>query len=396
MDKKVKIYVGLLLLLTLALIAVEYSKPKPINWFSSYVRKHKIPYGTYVLYQQLPTLFPDVKIENVPVSPYVFLQDETKKGTYIFIDNAINFDKEAFKKLLAFAERGNTVFVSTHGANVDTLKLKTAPLLSLKIKEKPYFKIVNPTFKNTKFKFDRAFSNTVFTKIDTLKTTVLGVTGYLDDQDEVTEKGINYIAYKHGKGNIYFHTFPEAFTNYNILKDKNYKHTEAILSYLNPKGTIYWDSFYKTGKSRIASPMHYVLTNKSLKWAYYITLISVLFFIIFEGKRKQRAIKVIKPLKNQTLAFTRTIANMYFEKRENKSIAQHQIDFLLQYIRTELHILTDHINTDFYKQVAEKSGKPLDTVTELFNFIKVIQQQETIIEKDLIKLNKLIEYFKNK
>ena len=345
MDKKTKIYIGLFLLLILAIVYYEYSKPKPINWYPSYAKKHKIPYGTYVLRNELSTLFPSTEIEDVKIPPYVFLGDSTKQGTYVFIDHAVNFGDAEFMRMLKFVERGNDIFMSTHGAIIDTLNLETQSLITSNLDEKVFFKMVNKNFPSTEYSFDRDFRNQVFTEIDTLRTTVLGKTGYIDKNGERTEEGINFIKYNFGEGNFYFYTFPEAFTNYYLLKENNNQHTAAVLSYLDADKTIYWDEYYKTGKSKITSPMHFLLSNPSLKWSYYLVLIGVLFFVVFEGKRKQRYIPIITPLKNQTLAFTRTIANMYYEKSEHKNIAEHKISYLIvfQCPLSNFHFVMQHI-----------------------------------------------------
>ncbi len=96
--------------------------------------------------------------------------------------------------------------------------------------------------------------------------------------------------------------------------------------------------------------MYIFLNRKELKWAYYIALIGCLLYILFEGKRKQRAIAVITPLKNQTLSFVRTIANMYYEKGESTEIAQHKIDYFLEYIRTRFYLQTIKRKEEFLSQ----------------------------------------------
>ena len=49
-------WLGGLLLLFAAYVALEYNRPKPIDWTPTLVNKDRIPYGTYVLYDQLPRL----------------------------------------------------------------------------------------------------------------------------------------------------------------------------------------------------------------------------------------------------------------------------------------------------------------------------------------------------
>lgn len=394
MDKQVKIYIGVFLVLILGYIYLESTKKQPINWFPSYVATHKIPYGTFVLREEITHLFPSVAVRNIKIPPYTYLEDTTRVGTYFFADEAMNFGNAEFLRLLKFVERGNDVFISTHGMNIDTLNFETERLVSGNFEEKVFFKFKNNAFKGKEYSFDRPFTNQVFTKIDTLNTTVLGITGYVNSNNERTEEGINFVKYTYGNGSFYFHTFPEVFTNYSILKSPNQQHAANILSYLRDDLPILWDSYYKTGKSSIVSPIYYLLNNKYLKWAYYITLIGVLVFVIFEGKRKQRSIPILTPLKNQTVAFTRTIANMYFEKQEHKNIAEHKISYLLEFIRTKLHIPTTSIDTVFYKYVSSRSGNSYENVEKLFKYCEQIHIKNQITDDELIKLNKMIEKFK--
>ncbi len=410
MDKKLKIYIGLLLFIILGIVYVESIKPKEINWFPSYAAKDKIPYGTYILHKEMSSLFDKKNVKDIYENPYLFLKDSTNRGTYFFVDNALNFDEDEFNELLSFVERGNNVFIATNGVHIDELNVKTKSFNSTSFEEKFYQKMSNPSFKDTEYHFDRDFSNLYFSKIDTLKTTILGELLIKDGNDSIIGTKPNFIKTSYGEGNFYLHTFPEAFTNYNMLLDTNYEYVANVLSYLkksnsknkkasggglaNSDTIILWDTYYKTGKSRITSPMHYILSSKHLKWAYYIALIGVLFFIVFKGKRNQRFIPVVIPLKNQSLAFTRTIANMYYEKSDHKNIARHKINYFLEYIRTNHRLSTLKIDANFYNKLASRSGNSIEEINKLFKKIAVIESKEKITEDELVTLNKAIEEFK--
>ena len=394
MNTKKIIYSIAFLVLVFGLIYLETTKKTPVNWFPSYVAKHKIPYGTFVLREELSNLFPSEEITTIKIPPYIYLEDTTRAGTYFFVDEALNFGNAEFLRLMKFVERGNTVFISTHGMNIDTLNFETKQLVSKNLDKKVTFKLKNSVFKGKEYSYDKSFVNQVFTKIDTLNSTILGITGYVNDNEERTEEGVNFVKFNYGKGDFYFHTFPEVFTNYSMLKPSNHQHAANVLSYLRDDLPILWDSYYKTGKSKITSPIYYLLNNKYLKWAYYMVLIGVFFFIIFEGKRKQRKITVLTPLKNQTVAFTRTIANMYFEKQEHKNIAEHKINYLLAFIRTKLNIPTTTIDTTFYKYVSSRSGSSLESVEKLFQYCDKIHLKNDVTTNELMQLNSMIENFK--
>ena len=56
MTMNLRWYLGGLLALFVGYVALEYYRPKPVDWTPTLVNKDLIPYGTYVLYDQLPRL----------------------------------------------------------------------------------------------------------------------------------------------------------------------------------------------------------------------------------------------------------------------------------------------------------------------------------------------------
>ena len=59
-----------LMLLFAGYVALEYHRPKPPDWTPTYANKDKIPYGTYVLYDQLPRLLGTDSVEVVRLPVY--------------------------------------------------------------------------------------------------------------------------------------------------------------------------------------------------------------------------------------------------------------------------------------------------------------------------------------
>jgi hypothetical protein len=49
------------------------------------------------------------------------------------------------------------------------------------------------------------------------------------------------------------------------------------------------------------SPMRFILNNPPLRYAWYLLLLGLLIFVLFNAKRKQRIVPVIEPLKNTSL-----------------------------------------------------------------------------------------------
>ena len=137
-----------------------------------------------------------------------------------------------------------------------------------------------------------------------------------------------------------------------------------------------------------------LLANKYFKWAYYFVLIGMLLFVIFEGKRKQRSIPIVKPLTNKSYEYAQTIAGLYVDKKEYHTIAKKQIVQFLEHIRTKLRVPTENMDRQFYRTVAERSGNTLENTTDLFTLIAKINAQNTTTKAELIMLYKEIEQFK--
>lgn len=405
MSKQVKFYIALTALAIFGIVLLEYSKPKQINWLASYVKHHKIPFGTYVFHEQLERLFSESKITHLENPPYQNLsQSDSINGTYVFINDYVQFGDTELEKLLDWTSKGNTLFIASEDFDeqlLDTLQLDTDVLSIFEVESDHFkFQLSNTTLDTTTVAFDKSNYASFFNTIDTLNTSVLSTIKEIkvneDTQDSIQVKTpINAIKQPFGNGTIVLSTFPQAFTNYFILNTPNQNYTAGLMSYLSDSKPLYIDHHYKSGKAYYTSPMYILLNTKALKWAYYIMLIGVVVYIIFEGKRKQRAIPIVKPLKNQTLDFTRTIANMYYEKEKHYEIAQHKIQHFLEYIRTHLHLSTTTINDEFIKNLAARSNNSIEDTKSLFETIEYFSQNTQLDNIQLERLNTLIETFKS-
>lgn len=399
MNKKGKIYISLLVFTILTLVYLEMNKPKEINWYESYTTHHKIPFGSYVFNEQLNKITDSV----IPVDrpPFEYLNNNNINGTYLFYNNRINFGEAELNSLLNWTSKGNTLVVSSINFEkqlLDTLNLEMEYVdIYTNFDNKFQLQQVNPNLDTkTKYEFDKASVLFHFSKIDTLNTKVIGLIDKLNSNtDSISNPLINVIKQPFGKGNIILNAFPQAFSNYFILNTPNQNYTAGLISYLDKSQPIYLDKHYKSGKKIYTSPMYLFLNNPYLKWAYYIVLIGLLFYIIFEGKRKQRAIPIVKPLKNQTVDFTRTIANMYYNDGKHTKIAEHKIQHFLEYIRNNMYLRTSEINTEFIKNLAARSNNTLDDTQNFFNYINELQKASKINSSQLEKLNSLIEKFKS-
>jgi hypothetical protein len=119
--------------------------------------------------------------------------------------------------------------------------------------------------------------------------------------------------------------------------------------------------------------------------------IGLILFIVFNSKRKQRIVPVIKPLENTTIDFAKTISNLYFQEKNYKDIIRKKIIYFLEKVRTLYHIETANLDDDFMLKLAHKSGKNEEDIKALIQLIVQLKNRGVFYEEDLIKLNKALE-----
>ena len=202
----------------------------------------------------------------------------------------------------------------------------------------------------------------------------------------------NFIRIKYGKGNFFVNTVPLAFTNYHLLYSGNEEYAFRCLSHL-PAQKTFWDEYYKVGNKYTASALPDILSQESLKWAYYILLGSIFLFIFFYGRRRQRIIPVIEPLKNSTVEFVQTVGNLYYQQKDYKNIAEKKISYFSDHIRNKYFIKASSFDDNMLNSLSEKSSVSVETIRSIFRKIDKIKSSKKISEEDLININYQIEKF---
>lgn len=390
MDKKSRIILFLLGFALLTIILVELFKPKPINWKDSYTSSDKIPFGSYVLYNELKEVKDSTKLFTISKNPYDFLSknEAEDNSSYLFINPDVNFDKRSYEKIIDYIKRGNSVFISAHSFGSvfkDSLNIETSTNYQLSEEEiTPVF--TSSTLKNSAtYKYKSRVYKTVFKSFDTSKVEVLG---YYHKPD--LESEINFIRITEGKGSIYLNTLPEAFSNFYILGG-NEKYASNALSYIQSYDLLYWDDYIKIGRKVVDSPMRFILTQAPLKWSYYLLLLGLILFVMFKAKREQRIIPIIKPLENTSIEFTKTIGDLYFQYRDYGDIVTKKITYFLEKIRSTHYINTNKLDAVFVERLAAKTKNSPEKTQELVDLITKLRGRSVYVESDLLELNKKIE-----
>jgi hypothetical protein len=382
-----KIYLFIATGLLIFYIVSQYNRPKPVDWSNTVSDADKIPFGTYIIYHQLNDIFPGSKVRAFREPIYNVVTDHgIKKATYVIICGSLDMNEYDYTKLTKFVKDGNEVFISSQGFGEQfRKKLKTTTEVEYKgnIDSKFLSKSLDTAYS---YVFEKDICDQYFNSVDTDKAIILGKNNL---------GHCNFIKYPMGKGALYLNADPLLFSNYSLLKPQGAKYAANALSYLKKNDTVLWDEYYTQGRAGEDNSMRVFLRHAGLKWAFYIAFFSLIVFVFYEMKRRQRIIPIIEPLKNSTLEFVNVVGQVYYEQHNSLNIAQKKILFFLENLRSKHNLKTNPLDVDFIERLSQKTGVEYTFAQDLVNHINYIELQQQITDRDLTLLNQLIEQFYN-
>jgi hypothetical protein len=386
-------YITYLSLAVAFYLVIKMAGPREFDWTVTFHHEDKNPFGAYVLNEVMNDVFHEDDINRSTYTIYELFDTLKAPVNFVSISSRFSAGEQDAVALLKNVSNGGDAFIaaqSFYNTLADTLSISTSDyffdnalesMFDKKDTSKVAFK--SPSLAGEEYYYPRKNVHNYFDDFDTTRTSIIAA----------NDLGLPVlIRTKWGKGNLYLCSIPMAFTNAYLLDGDNNEFAEKALSYL-PERNLQWTAFYHLGRMEIQTPLRFILTTEPLTWAYYIAIALLLLFMIFEAKRRQRIIPVVKPLKNSSLEFVTTIGNLYFQNADHKNIAEKKIIFLYEQIRSKFFMTTNIVDEDFFKTLSKKSGHSLDEIRSLFEKISAIRNRDRISGDDLIDLNKRIEKF---
>ncbi|MEN1784868.1 MAG: hypothetical protein AAGF77_06965 [Bacteroidota bacterium] len=378
----------------LLIILVYANRSHEVDWTPTFDDNGTNPMDTKVFFDQLPIWFDGKSTKKIHTTFYEYdqylrLQPVDSIKNYISISSNYDTDVTSFDALLEYVAYGNQALISAHNFPhfvKDSLGFETG-YQPINMKEQDDILHLN-------FAADSLVINS---RLQRGKTYIKDSTAFKSLGYNVLKDGkkrTNFIGIPYYDGIFYIHTTPEVFTNYQLLKAKNADYVNTVISYL-PNVPVLLDKAIKTNPEVDQSPLRFITSQESLRWAWYLLLLSIALFLIFNAKRRQRIVPIITPLKNTTTEFVHTVSNLHFEAKDYNGIIQKMIIHFLEFVRSEYHLSTENLNTEFSRKLALKSGRPLSQVGNLITLISTMKSHNFKTKEPLIKLNKEIEKFYN-
>lgn len=359
------------------------------------------PFGAYTAHRILQNIYPeqDIKLSTKKFATFYEDMDIDTGSLYVNISNRYLLTDEDASSLLNYVYNGNTAFIAA--SDIDTNLLQR---LRTTISSNPWMNIMDAVlYKKTSISllpdelsvkdsfsyFYMPFGN-YFSTSDPDKSRI---TGYGNNGNA------NFLVFFWGKGRLYLHCDPKAFSNYFLLTDDNHYYMTQIMQMMEEKpAAIYWDEYYnkinyRDDDKNDGSAIGALLKEPPLANAFWLLIALLLLYVLINGKRKQRIVPVIAPIQNTTVAFTEAVAGVYMAEKDNKNIADKMITYFNEHIRNRYFLHMYAGNNDQVSLLSRKSGVPPERVKELFEHIHFISNTTNVTDQELLILNKHIQHF---
>ncbi len=386
--------------------AKQYS-PK-YSWTESYKKGNDQPYGLKVFYDLLDN--GENEMTNIKRSFNETLDTTVSNTNYIALGDHLYIDSLRAIHILKYVENGNNAFIASNSAPIEVTRMLLPHTDSIHGYHYTFDSIVSVSFKDKKVEEKLSFhyqylkdTSSLYWSIyyknylsDTLSTYGFEPISFLNDE-------VNCYSFNWGKGRVIVHSNPILFTNYNIIQKNGFTNASNILSHLN-SGPIFWDetsqkpSFNPNNEEGLSSenPLQFLFSHYTLRWAWYLFLITILVYLLFRTKREQRIIPILQKNTNTTIEYTKAVGVLYFQKGQHKLIANEMYVLLMAHLRSRYGIITTTEEPELISNIITKSGIDEDTINTLFDHFRKVRYSPMANSKDLINLHTVVEqYYKN-
>ncbi|MCB0777378.1 MAG: DUF4350 domain-containing protein [Chitinophagaceae bacterium] len=363
----------------------------------------KKPYGTYVAYNLLKSTFPGAEVFTSKYEPGYWenASDKDKDQLLMIITDKFDVDRFEMNNLIEFAENGNDVFISTvymssYADEVFRCNSSSGDLNYIAptdLKKNYRFYLKNPPFDHRRvFTYPGRTFSSFFSETDSATTDILG--------NDASER-VNFIRLQTGKGQIFLHLEPLSFSNYFLLNKDNAEFYSNVMSLIRPGiRKVIWDEYYLNKRAannkRKKGWMSVLMQYPAFRAALITAIITLILFVLFEMRRKQRIIPVMTKPANDSLDFVKTIGRLYYEKGDHKNLCKKMAAYFSEHVRNKYKLPTTKLDAEFIKNLHYKSGVPETEIEGITDFISYLDGATAISQSQLKDFYKQLESFYKK
>ena len=216
----------------------------------------------------------------------------------------------------------------------------------------------------------------------------------------------NFIKIPYGKGNLYVHCNPVVFSNYCLTNSKRTDYAAKVFSHLSA-GDIYWDKKSRISRDEVnkrnfqnqkfskESPLQYILTQPSLRWAWFLFLGMVAMYLFFYSKRRQRVIPLMPDKSNTSLAFIQSVAGLNQYQKNYAQMGIYKVNQFKNDVIKRYRLAQNLSENNFVQQLSVQSNIPDFHLQRILDYGEKSKRHD-MTETDLIDLHQLVAQFYEK
>lgn len=385
-----------------------------INWQPGLSEKGNLPYDCRIARESLPYYFPQATIQSLNKSfryshmGAAMWADEADSTSLLILAGLDFFigDQE-WADLKAYIAQGHEVLLFC--SRMDELveqDLRLRKLVSME--EQP----LNNYYKGTENRDLLYLSNRGrsfgyqgrslegYFELDMEDALVADTTDYYFGWPEILgtrrddQKTPNFLRFPFGDGHLTLHAAPLVLSNYFLLQGDNRNYLDGLMHQLPPNiNRVYWQSYHR--RQRQGNELSVLWRHPATRWAILLAVFTLLLYVLFEMKRRQRIIPVIPRPENTSVQFATTIGQLYFHQQDHRNLAvkmwQHFQDWLRQTHNLETPAMPDR---SFARRLEGRTGQPAEQVTLLLDRVQQLQEEHYAFgEHDLRAFYSLLQSF---
>ena len=185
-----------------------------------------------------------------------------------------------------------------------------------------------------------------------------------------------------GEGELFLVVTPLMFTNYGMLDGDNASYAFRLLSFVKDMPLIRIEA-YGVNNQVSGSPLRYLLSQPSLRWALYATLFTIVLCMIFTAKRRQWLIPVVRPPANETLRFAQLIGNLYYQRQDFKDLLQKKYLYFCAEVKqlNGLDLHADEADEERCRRLSDRMGQDFGEVWPVYAELKRHLQEGAIVDE---------------
>lgn len=344
MSSRSKFIIGIIVLFTAFLIA-EYRMPRKYQWVPTFAHNDPQPFGCMVFDSVLAASMP----HGYTVERRTLWQMEKDsvfkepKAVMIVTEEDIDNQRAA---VLRLASKGNTMLVAT------TDLYRWADTLGIDYNYNNPFRLSEIAGKNAKkglllWKNDTLCQWSVYVQIiertleipDSIKCEQLasffGVTVNSKNKNALP---VVAVSFRIGDGELILVSAPLLLTNYMMLSGDGHLFIARLMDRLKHLPVIRTESYMSGTAQTEQTPLYVLLKEPPLRWAVYLTMLTILLFCFFTARRRQRVIPVIRQPQNGNLEFARLIGSLYWQQHDNAGLLAKKLAYTTEELRRQTGI----------------------------------------------------------